>query len=107
VAGKACAQVKQKSAQKILTAGALFETFRNNAAGLRTRQRQDLDIDPVTHKVIVAKLIRNEYGGWASGPVIKNSVALRMRTGKSAPRRSSSRLPAIQELFQQNRCGDQ
>jgi hypothetical protein len=54
--------------------GALFETFRNNAAGLRTRQRQDLDIDPVTHKVITAKLIRNEYGGWASGPVIKNKT---------------------------------
>jgi Carboxypeptidase regulatory-like domain/TonB dependent receptor len=54
--------------------GALFETFRNNAAGLRARQRQDLDIDPVTHKVISAKLIRNEYGGWAGGPVFRNKT---------------------------------
>jgi len=42
--------------------GALFETFRNNADGLRARQRQD--------GTTSAKLIRNEYGGWAGGPVL-------------------------------------
>jgi hypothetical protein len=47
--------------------GAAFETFRSNAAGLRTRQRQDLTGD-------AAKLIRNEYGVWAGGPVIKNKT---------------------------------
>jgi hypothetical protein len=47
--------------------GAAFETFRSNAAGLRTRQRQDLSGD-------AAKLIRNEYGVWAGGPVIKNKT---------------------------------
>jgi Carboxypeptidase regulatory-like domain/TonB dependent receptor-like, beta-barrel len=41
--------------------GALFETFRNNADGLRARQRQDGNT--------AAKLIRNEFGGWAGGPV--------------------------------------
>jgi hypothetical protein len=41
--------------------GALFETFRDNADGLRARQRQDGNTS--------AKLIRNEYGGWAGGPV--------------------------------------
>jgi hypothetical protein len=41
--------------------GALFETFRNNADGLRARQRQDGSTS--------AKLIRNEYGGWVGGPV--------------------------------------
>ncbi len=41
--------------------GSVFETFRNNAAGLRARQRQDGNTS--------AKLIRNEYGGWAGGPV--------------------------------------
>ena len=41
--------------------GALFETFRNNADGLRARQRQDGST--------AAKLIRNEYGGWVGGPV--------------------------------------
>ena len=41
--------------------GALFETFRNNADGLRARQRQDGTTN--------AKLIRNEYGGWVGGPV--------------------------------------
>jgi hypothetical protein len=46
--------------------GAVFETLRNNAAGLRARQRQDGDTS--------AKLIRNEYGGFASGPVIKNKL---------------------------------
>src|SRR5579871_5213173 len=49
--------------------GAIFETARNNAGGLRARQRQDLQVDPVTHKFVPAKLIRNEYGGWAGGPV--------------------------------------
>jgi hypothetical protein len=42
--------------------GALFETFRNNADGLRARQRQDGNT--------TAKLIRNEYGGWVGGPVL-------------------------------------
>src|SRR2546429_1436895 len=42
--------------------GSLFETFRNNAAGLRARQRQDGHTS--------AKLIRNEYGGWAGGPLL-------------------------------------
>lgn len=42
--------------------GAVFETFRNNADGLRARQRQDGNT--------AAKLIRNEYGGWVGGPVI-------------------------------------
>ena len=42
--------------------GAGFETFRNNADGLRARQRQDGNTS--------AKLIRNEYGGWMGGPVL-------------------------------------
>ena len=46
--------------------GAAFETHRNNAAGLRSRQRQDTGS--------AAKLIRNEYGFWAGGPVIKNKT---------------------------------
>jgi len=46
--------------------GALFETLRNNGGGLRARQRQDLGA--------AAKLIRNEYGGWAGGPLIKNKT---------------------------------
>ena len=41
--------------------GSLFETHRNNAAGLRARRRED-GSDP-------AKLIRNEFGGSAGGPV--------------------------------------
>jgi Carboxypeptidase regulatory-like domain len=46
--------------------GAAFETFRNNAAGLRDRARQDGNTP--------AKLIRNEFGFWAGGPVIKNKT---------------------------------
>jgi len=42
--------------------GSAFETFRNNADGLRARQRQDGNT--------AAKLIRNEYGGWLGGPVV-------------------------------------
>jgi hypothetical protein len=42
--------------------GALFEVFRNNADGLRARQRQDGNT--------AAKLIRNEFGGWVGGPVL-------------------------------------
>lgn len=42
--------------------GALFETFRDNAYGLRARQRTDGNTP--------AKYIRNEYGGYASGPVL-------------------------------------
>ena len=41
--------------------GAGFETFRSNADGLRARQRQDGNT--------AAKYIRNEYGGYLSGPV--------------------------------------
>ncbi len=41
--------------------GDFFETFRNNAHGLRARQRQD-GAKP-------AKLIRNEFGASAGGPV--------------------------------------
>ncbi len=43
--------------------GAAFETFRNNADGLRARQRQDVSGS-------AAKLIRNEFGFWAGGPVL-------------------------------------
>lgn len=39
-----------------------FETFRNNAAGLRARTRQDGSTP--------AKLIRNEFGASAGGPVV-------------------------------------
>lgn len=46
--------------------GALFESFRNNAGGLRARRRPDGNRS--------AKYIRNEYGGWAGGPVIKNKT---------------------------------
>ena len=42
--------------------GSLFETLRNNAAGLRARTRQDGDTS--------AKLIRNEFGASAGGPVV-------------------------------------
>lgn len=42
--------------------GSIFETHRNNAAGLRARQRQNGDTSP--------KLIRNEYGASAGGPVL-------------------------------------
>src|SRR5260370_481495 len=41
--------------------GAGFEVFRDNAAGLRARARDDFGP--------AAKLIRNEYGGWMCGPV--------------------------------------
>ena len=41
--------------------GDFFETFRNNASGLRARQRQDGNKP--------AKLIRNEFGASAGGPV--------------------------------------
>jgi hypothetical protein len=49
--------------------GALFETHRNNFGGLRARQRQDLAVPyrPVQY-------IRNEYGGSAGGPIIKNKT---------------------------------
>lgn len=42
--------------------GTLFETFRNNADGLRARTRQDGNTP--------AKLIRNEFGASAGGPVV-------------------------------------
>ena len=41
--------------------GSIFMTHRNNSAGLRARQRQDGNTSP--------KLIRNEYGASAGGPV--------------------------------------
>ena len=41
--------------------GSVFETHRNNAGGLRARQRQDGATAP--------KLIRNEFGASAGGPV--------------------------------------
>lgn len=47
--------------------GNAFETFRNNYGGLVARQRQDSFTTP-------PKYIRNEYGGTASGPVVKNKV---------------------------------
>src|SRR5258708_6401707 len=42
--------------------GSVFETLRNNAAGLRARARQDGNT--------AAKLIRNEFGASAGGPVL-------------------------------------
>jgi len=42
--------------------GAVFETFRNNASGLRARARQDGNTS--------AKLIRNEFGASIGGPVV-------------------------------------
>ena len=42
--------------------GSAFETHRNNAAGLRARQRQDGNTP--------AKLIRNEFGASVGGPVL-------------------------------------
>lgn len=46
--------------------GAVFETMRNNYGGLTARLRSDGN-DP-------AKLIRNEFGGWAGGPIVKNKT---------------------------------
>jgi hypothetical protein len=46
--------------------GSAFATHRNNAAGLRARQRQDTGD--------AAKLIRNEFGISGGGPVIKNKT---------------------------------
>ncbi|MEO8657898.1 MAG: TonB-dependent receptor [Bryobacteraceae bacterium] len=46
--------------------GAVFETARNNAAGLAARARQDGNTP--------AKLIRNEFGFWAAGRIIKNKT---------------------------------
>lgn len=42
--------------------GSLFETMRNNAGGLRARARQDGNSP--------AKLIRNEFGASAGGPIV-------------------------------------
>ena len=47
--------------------GNLFETFRNNYGGLIARARQDTYTTP-------PKYIRNEYGGTASGPIVKNKI---------------------------------
>ncbi len=44
--------------------GSIFETHRNNSAGLRARRRQDGDE--------ATKLIRNEFGVSAGGPIVKN-----------------------------------
>ena len=46
--------------------GGLFETFRNNFGGLEARQVQSGNT-PI-------KLIRNEFGGFIGGPVIKNKL---------------------------------
>ena len=46
--------------------GAAFWTHRNNAAGLRARKRQE--------GTTAAKLIRNEFGVSAGGPVIKDKL---------------------------------
>ncbi len=42
--------------------GSIFETFRNNGAGLRARARNDGDTP--------ARLLRNEFGATAGGPVV-------------------------------------
>src|SRR4051794_7715228 len=52
--------------------GSAFETFRTNAAGLRARQRQDGNSS--------AKLIRNEFGANAGGPVLLPHFNGRNRT---------------------------
>ncbi len=46
--------------------GAAYETFRNNYGGLVARAVSDGNTP--------AKLIRNEFGGWVGGPVIKNKT---------------------------------
>src|SRR6185312_7935699 len=46
--------------------GAVYETMRNNYGGLTSRLRSDGN-NP-------AKLIRNEFGGWAGGPIVKNKT---------------------------------
>jgi hypothetical protein len=46
--------------------GSAFATHRNNAAGLRARQRQDGDT--------AAKLIRNEFGVSGGGPIIHDKT---------------------------------
>jgi hypothetical protein len=46
--------------------GSAFATHRNNAAGLRARQRQD--------GATSAKLIRNEFGVSGGGPIIKDKT---------------------------------
>ena len=46
--------------------GALFETLRDNYGGLVARAVSDGNTP--------AKLIRNEFGGYASGPIIKNKT---------------------------------
>ncbi len=48
--------------------GSVFETHRNNAAGLRARQLQDGETS--------AKYIRNEYGASAGGPIIRDKTFL-------------------------------
>lgn len=64
--------------------GELFETFRNNYGGLLARARQDTFSVP-------PKLIRNEYGGLVSGPIVKNKAffmysyeAMKQRQGNFA-----------------------
>lgn len=47
--------------------GSLFETHRNNFGGLRARQRQDATNVP-------PKLIRNEFGASAGGPIVRNKT---------------------------------
>src|SRR5947207_3398988 len=52
---------------------AVFETVRNNAFGV-ARARQDVNLNGVPFKV--PKLIRNEFGGSISGPVILPTFGL-------------------------------
>lgn len=46
--------------------GGAFETFRNNYSGLVARATQDGNTP--------AKLIRNEFGGFVGGPIVKNKA---------------------------------
>jgi len=48
--------------------GDVFWTHRNNAAGLRARRREDQE------GTTVSKLIRNEFGASAGGPIIKDKL---------------------------------
>src|SRR5881296_887232 len=48
--------------------GSVFETHRNNSAGLRVRRREDQP-DPVTGQFAPDQLIRNEFGVSAGGPL--------------------------------------